>query len=67
MNRNHLTWPAMFLSAVAGMFCSQIASKYTDERLEATLAIPASLATAESGTVVALNRELPASASQTKN
>lgn len=67
MNRNRLTWPAMFLSAVAGMLCSQIASKYTDERLEATLAIPAAMAGAESGTVVALNRELPAAANRAKH
>jgi hypothetical protein len=67
MNRNHLTWPAMFLSAVAGMFCSQIASKYTDGRMEASILLPASMAKAESGTTVALIRQTPAAADRAKD
>jgi len=67
MNRNHLTWLAMSLSAIAGMFCSQIASKYTDGRIEATISLPVQTTAAESGTTVALVREVPALSGGAKN
>jgi hypothetical protein len=57
----------MSLSAIAGMFCSQIASKYTDGRIEATISLPVQTTAAESGTTVALVREVPALSGGAKN
>jgi hypothetical protein len=67
MKRNYLTWLAMSLSATAGMFCSQFASKYTDGRIEAAISVPVQTTDVGSGTAVALIREAPAVGDRTKN
>lgn len=67
MKRNYVTWLAMFLSAVAGTFCSQVASKYTDGQIEAAISIPSSLTSANSAATVALSQDASAFGESTKN
>ena len=67
MKQNYLTWLAMFLSVVAGTFCSQFASKYTDGKIEAAISIPSSLASGDSAATVALSRDVPAYGESAKN
>jgi hypothetical protein len=67
MKQNYLTWLAMFLSVVAGTFCSQLASKYTDGKVEAAISIPSSLASGDSAATVALSRDVAAFGESVKN
>jgi hypothetical protein len=67
MKQNYLTWLAMFLSVVAGMFCSQLASKYTDGKIEAGVSIPSYLTSASSAATVALNRDVSSLGESAKN
>ena len=66
MKQNYVTWLAMFLSVVAGTFCSQMASKYTDGRIEAAISISSSLTGADS-TTVALSRDVSVLGDSAKN
>ena len=56
MNRKYGTWLAMFLSVVAGTFCSQLAAKYTDGQIETAISVPSNLTESGSATTVALSR-----------
>jgi len=56
MKQNFLSWLAMFLSAVAGTFCSQMASRYTDRKIESALSVPVAMTSAESAATVAFSR-----------
>jgi hypothetical protein len=67
MKQNHLTWLAMFLSMVAGTFCSQMASKYTDGQIETAISIPLHLTDADSTTTVALSRDVSVLGDSAKN
>jgi len=67
MKQNYLTWLAMFLSVVAGTFCSQVASKYTDGKIEAAISIPTTLTSANSAATVALSRDVSAFGESSKN
>jgi hypothetical protein len=67
MKQNSLTWLAMFLSVVAGMFCSQLASKYTDGKIEAAISIPSNLNGTNSTATVALSRDVSAFRDSAKN
>lgn len=65
MKRNYGTWLAMFLSVVAGTFCSHAASKFTDGQIEAAISI--NLTSTESAATVALNRGVSTLGENTKN
>ena len=67
MQCNYVKWLAMSLSVVAGIFASQLASKYTDGKIEAAISIPSSLASGESAATVALSRDVPAFGDSVKN
>jgi len=67
MKHNYLSWLAMFVSAMAGTFCSQLASKYTDRKIESALTVSVALSGADSTTTVALNRDGSALGETAKN
>jgi hypothetical protein len=67
MKQNYLTWLAMFLSVVAGMFCSQVASKYTDGKIEAAISVPSNLTRANSAATIAMSRDVSTLGESAKN
>ena len=67
MQRNYVTWLAMFVSVVAGTFASHLVSKYTDRQVESAVSSPSGLEQSGYAATVALSRDVVAYGESVRN
>ena len=67
MPRNSVAWIAMCLSAIAGTFAAQAASKYTDGPVETAVAVSSVLDESNSAATVALSRDVASFSESVQN